>query len=41
MIEMVEVRDEYFVEGQKNKISNFCMTADSFHNIWLPFYREN
>jgi hypothetical protein len=34
-------RDEYLFEGSKNQISTFCISADSFYNIWLPFCGEN
>jgi hypothetical protein len=34
-------RDDYFFECPKNQISTFCMIADDFHNIWLPFWGEN
>ncbi len=37
---MIEIRDKHFFEGPKNKISTFCMTADSFHLaalLWRKF----
>ncbi len=29
--------DEYFLSALKNQIITFCMQADGFHKIWLPF----
>jgi hypothetical protein len=30
-------RAKYFIEGPKNQIRTFCMSADSVHNIGLLF----
>jgi hypothetical protein len=30
-----------FLEGFRNDVSTFCLSTDSFHNIWLPFCVEN
>jgi hypothetical protein len=34
-------RDEYFFEVPKGQIKTFCMSADGFYNIGLPFCGEN
>jgi hypothetical protein len=38
---MVSRDKKFFLQGLKNQISAFCILADSFQNIWLPFGGEN
>ncbi len=36
-VKSIVSQNEYFLDGHKYWISTFCMRANGFHNIWLPF----